>query len=346
MKLARAATGRTRLIACDRGYHGKTCGALSVTGPREFKERFEPLLPDCHSIPFGNLPALHRALDGHNAAAFIVEPIAAEGGIYPLPDGFLTQAAAWCREAGTLFVVDEVQTGLGRTGRLFAVEREAVVPDILCLAKSLGGGVLPMGAVLCRRSVWMQAYGTLDTCLLQTSTFAGGSLASAAALATLDVLADGGLIQNAAARGAELLAGLQQLADRFAVIRSVRGQGLLLGVEFAPLPEAIAEHWLQQSGLLPLLIPNLRERVASLPAFYVMQALLRHHRIFTQLCRSQPRVLRIEPPLTISAQDVRRFLSSLESCVEQIDLSNQMFAACLSKTMRGELDVRDNAPDA
>lgn len=346
LKLARAATGRTTLLACDRGYHGKTLGALSVTGHRDYRRPFEPLLPDSHSVAFGDIESLSRALRTHRAAAFIVEPVAAEGGMYPLPPGFLRQASELCRQAGTLLIVDEVQTGLGRTGRMFAVDHDGVTPDILCLAKSLGGGHVPIGAILSRPDPWQRAYGTLDTCLLHTSTFAGGSLASAAALASLDVLEQEELASNAAARGAELLAGLQQLAERFAVIREVRGLGLLLGVEFTPLPEVIATHWSQQAGLLSVLLPKLRERVDELPAFYVLQTLLRKHGIFAQLCRSKPNVLRVEPPLTVSAAEVRKFLAAMEASVAEIELTNLMFATCLSKTVRGELDWLSTPPNS
>ena len=340
LKLARAATGRTSLLACDRGYHGKTLGALSVSGHRPYREPFEPLLPGCQRVPFGDLESLARHLADHSPAAFVIEPVAAEGGIHPLPPGYLSQAQQLCREAGTLLIVDEIQTGLGRTGRMFAVDHDDVTPDVLCLAKSLGGGHVPIGAVLVRREFWNQAYGTLETCLLHTSTFAGGSLACAAGLATLDVMDDPEFLANAEQRGFELCEGLHKLAERYSVIREVRGKGLLLGVEFQPLPASIRNHWLECSGMLAMAIPHLRERIDALPAFYVMQSLLRHHGIYTQLCRSQPHVLRIEPPLNIDSAQVQQFLTALEASVQEIDLTNQMFVDCLSKSIRGVLDAR------
>ncbi len=342
LKLARAATGRTRILSLERGYHGKTLGALSVTAHGDYRVPFEPLVPECQRLPWGDLGALQQALADHRAAAFLVEPVAAEGGMYPLPVGYLTQAQALCRAAGTLLIVDEVQTGLGRTGALYAVDHVRITPDVMCLSKSLGGGLMPIGATLCRRPVWDRAYGTIDRCLLHTSTFGGGTLACAAALATLDVLEDEALPARAATLGTELLTSLRRLVDRYPVLHEARGQGLLIGLEFAPLPEMIARHWAQQAGLLPDLLPNLEAKLAGLPAFYVMQSLLRKHAIVTQVCRSNPAVLRIEPPLTVTAEEVRRFVNALEAAVAEIELTNLMFATCLSKTARGELDWRQD----
>ena len=163
LKLSRAATGRSGLLSCLGSFHGKTLGALSVTGNRTYQRPFGPLVPDCQSIPYGDLQALEMALATRQYAAFVVEPIQGEGGMVTPPPGYLAQAQRLCRDAGTLFVADEVQTGLGRTGPMFAVEREGVEPDILTLAKSLGGGLLPLGAMISRRDLWLKAYGSYQT---------------------------------------------------------------------------------------------------------------------------------------------------------------------------------------
>lgn len=337
LKLARAATHRPRLLSWSRGYHGKTFGALSVTGHAPYREPFQPLLSGCQVLPHGDLQQLEHELRQHNVAAFIVEPIAAEGGMIPLDNGVLSCIRQLCTETGTLLIADEVQTGLCRAGTLFAVEAERVSPDILCLAKSLGGGHLPLGAMLCRRDHWMQAYGTLDRCLRHTSTFAGGSLACAAGLASLKLARDPALLHNVQERSRQLNAGIQPLIDRSPLIHELRGRGLLLGLEFAPLPDVIVDHWIAEAGIQPLLIPDFRQRVQELPAFYVMQSLLRKHRVITQICRSQPNVLRIEPPLTVSEAEVEQFLIALDQACAELELTNHLFQNCVTKSVRGEL---------
>src|SRR5258708_24068332 len=183
IKLARAATGRADLLYCERSYHGKSLGALSVTGNPTYQRPFGPLLTGCEAIPFGDFGGLERALATRRFAAFVVEPIQGEGGMNVPPEGYLREAMQQCRAAGTLLVVDAVQTGLGRTGALFAVGLEGVEPDVMTLAKSLGGGLVPLGAMLARRGLWMKAYGTVQTFTLHSSTVGGGSLARAAGLA-------------------------------------------------------------------------------------------------------------------------------------------------------------------
>ncbi|MBI1349099.1 aminotransferase class III-fold pyridoxal phosphate-dependent enzyme [bacterium] len=337
LKLARAATHRPRLLSWSRGYHGKTLGALSVTGYAPYREPFLPLLPGSQPIPHGDLERLHRELSQRDVAAFIIEPVAAEGGMHPLAEGVLSRIRQICTATGTLLIADEVQTGLCRTGTLFAVEAEQVTPDILCLAKSLGGGHLPLGAMLCRRDHWMTAYGTLDSCLRHTSTFAGGSLACAAGLASLKLARNPKILQNVQQRSSQLQAGIQPLIDRSPLIQELRGRGLLLGLEFAPLPDVIIDHWIAEAGIQPLVIPDYLQRVKDLPAFYVMQSLLRKHHIVTQICRSQPNVLRIEPPLIVTAAEVDQFLAALDQACAELEMTNQLFQNCVTKSVRGEL---------
>ncbi len=225
LKLARAATGRSGLLSCLGSFHGKTFGALSVTGNRTYQGPFAPLVPDCQAIPYGDAKALELALATRRHAAFVVEPIQGEGGMITPPPGYLAEAHRLCRQAGTLFIADEVQTGLGRTGPLFAVERDGIEPDILALAKSLGGGLMPLGAMIARRDVWMKAYGSYQTFALHSSTFSGGSLACAAGLATLRVLRESPVLVDAARRGTQLRQGLEAIARSCPIIREVRGRG-------------------------------------------------------------------------------------------------------------------------
>lgn len=345
LKLARIATGRERLLSFEGGYHGKSLGALSVSGTPEYRRPFGALLPNCETIPRGDDELLERALTRRQFAACIVEPLQAEGGMQAFPEGFLSKAVEVCRRTGTLLIVDEVQTGLGRTGALFACEHEELEPDILCLAKSLGGGLLPIGAMLTRRSLWMQAYGTIQTFALHTSTFGGGSLACAAGLATLQVLESERLVENAANRGRQLQDGLLEFCSRFRCLKEVRGQGLLIGLEFAPLPSNLAAHWRASdpTGTAAILIPQYDRFVDSFHVIHAMQTLLNGHGVYAQTCRSNPLVLRIQPPLTITADEVGRMLTAIEQTCEEIDYSTGLIDGMIAKTGIGEHDAATRA---
>ncbi|NLX99747.1 MAG: aminotransferase class III-fold pyridoxal phosphate-dependent enzyme [Rhodopirellula sp.] len=327
LKLARAATGRQGLLSCRGSYHGKTIGALSVTGNGRYQRPFLPLLPGCKTVPYGDLKTLGRALRSEKMAAFLVEPIQGEGGMVVPPAGYLAGAERLCHETGTLLIVDEVQTGLGRTGTLFACDEENVCPDILALAKSLGGGLVPIGATLMRRDLWHKAYGSLQSFALHTSTFGGGSVACCAGLAALDTLEEEQLPRQARLRGEQLLSGLSKLVRECAVLREVRGRGLMIGLEFEPLPESLVAHWkhADQQSLLEYIAPDASRLVESLPALYVMQSLLLDHGIYTQVTRSNPNVLRVQPPLTISQEQVAYFLESIEQACT--DISGTLTAA-------------------
>lgn len=321
LKLARAATGRAGILSCHRSFHGKTLGALSVTGNKTYQQPFRPLVPGCELVVFGDGEQLERQLRTRRFAAFVVEPIQAEGGMYLPPDNYLQHAETLCRQTGTLFVLDEVQTGLGRTGRMFAADSYGLTPDAITLAKSLGGGLVPVGAMLCRRDSWMAAYGSVETFALHTSTFAGGALACAAALETLETLLDEQLPQRAADLGAEFLEGLQALSQKHGCVKEARGMGLLLGLEFHPLPQRTLQHWheISPDPALRYLASGLDRALETMPALYVLRSLLDQHRIYAQAARSQPLVLRIEPALTISSAEVQRVVSALEQVCADFD---------------------------
>jgi putrescine aminotransferase len=283
VKLARAATKRGKLVATVDGYHGKTLGALSVSGHEAYRAPFGPLLPGVVHVPFGDADSLPGALAG--AAAFIVEPVQGEGGVVVPPLGYLRRAREACDAAGAVLIADEIQTGLGRCGLAFACDRDGVVPDVLTLAKGLSGGVVPIGAYVARPSVWNAAYGKAPT--LHTSTFGGNPLACAAALAALEVLRDEGLIENARARGEQLLAGARAIAaDYPGVVREARGLGLLAGVE------------LRSEGYAGTIVPEM----------------LRHG-VTTAWTLNRQRVIRLEPPLIVTASEVDRALAALRASV-------------------------------
>jgi putrescine aminotransferase len=234
LKLARAATGRSGFIHCSGGFHGTSLGTLSVMGEARMRRPFEPLLAGSVSVPFGEIGPLRDALATRGAAAFVVEPIQAEGGVRIPAKGYLREAQELCRRYGTLLVVDEVQTGLGRSGDLFATAADGLVPDVLVLAKALSGGIAPIAATLTRREIHKKAYGTTQRFDLHGSTFAGNALSCAAALETLRIVEDEGLVARSAARGQRLLTGLEARLQGHPLVRAVRGRGLLVGVELGP----------------------------------------------------------------------------------------------------------------
>ncbi|MDA1012901.1 MAG: aminotransferase class III-fold pyridoxal phosphate-dependent enzyme [Planctomycetota bacterium] len=323
IKLARAATRRSGLLSCHGSFHGKTLGSLSLTGHRDYQQPFEPLVPQCEKVVFGDIEQLERQLRTRRFAAFVVEPIQAEGGVHLPPDGYLQRARAVCRETETLFILDEVQTGFGRTGKLFAAELLDVTPDVMTLAKSLGGGLVPIGAMLCRRDLWLAAYGSIDRFALHTSTFAGGPLACAAGLETLATLADEQLAERAERLGEIFLDGLSVLCGKHKCLKDARGSGLLIGLEFHPLPTRTLQHWheISQDPVSRYLAPGVDQALRTMPVLYVLRALLDQHHIYAQATRSQPLVLRIEPPLTISESEIERVLSAIDQISADFDIA-------------------------
>ncbi|MGH6916969.1 MAG: aspartate aminotransferase family protein, partial [Geminicoccaceae bacterium] len=232
-KLARAATGRTRILHCDHAFHGLTYGALSACGDEHFRERFGPFVGDHGQVPFNDLEALEQALAGQPVAAFIVEPIQGHGVHVPDP-GYLAEALRLCRRHGALLIADEVQTGLGRTGRFLACEHFGVEPDMVLLAKALSGGFVPVGAVVMRRTIFDRVFDRMDRAFVHGSTFSKNDLAMAAGLATLAVIEDEQLVARAATLGTALRDGLRRRLESFELVREVRGRGMMLAIEFGP----------------------------------------------------------------------------------------------------------------
>jgi acetylornithine/LysW-gamma-L-lysine aminotransferase len=235
LKFARLSTGRTRIIAAMRGFHGRTMGSLSATWNKRYREPFEPLVPGFEHVPYNNCEALEKTINAATAAV-LLEVVQGEGGVYLAEVGYLQTAQELCQQWGALLIIDEVQTGFGRTGKLLAIEHSGVTPDLLCLAKSIAAGV-PMGAVLIGPQVQNLSPG------MHASTFGGNPLACAACLATLQVMEEENLPQQAAEKGAALLAGLREIQSP--LIREVRGLGLMIGVELkkkvAPYLQGMAD---------------------------------------------------------------------------------------------------------
>jgi len=299
LKLGRAATGRSKVVSCEHGFHGLTLGSLSAAGDSAFSARFGPLLPGFSRVPFGDLDALEAALRGRDVAVFIVEPVQGHGP-YPPPAGYLEGAQELCRRYGTLFCVDEVQTGFGRTGRTFALEHWGLEPDLLVVAKSLSGGYVPVGALLMSTAVYDAVFDSLEHALAHGSTFAPNDLAMAAGLATLDELETQGLPDKAARLGELLLERTRPLVERYEVVKDVRGLGLIWAIEFEE-PAAGSRSW----RMLERVQPGLFAQLVVVPLFG-------EHKILTQVAGHDSNVIKILPPLVLSEADVDWFVGALD----------------------------------
>ncbi len=288
LKLARAATGRIEILSAELSYHGKTMGALSASGRDLYRAPFEPLVPGFRQVPFGDLAAMDAAIT-EQTAAVILEPIQGEGGVRVPPDDYLPGVRRLCTERGALFIADEVQTGFGRTGKLFAVEHYGVEPDLICLAKALGGGVMPLGAFCGTPEVWEPFR---EKPWLHTSTFGspgGNPMACAAGLAAIRAVQEEDLSARAAEMGDYFLERLHSLRAEFPeVLKEVRGKGLLIGVEF------------------------FNEDVAGLTIANVAR-----HRIVVAYYLSNPCVFRFEPPLIVTRAQVDRVLNAFRESLRE-----------------------------
>jgi ornithine--oxo-acid transaminase len=304
IKLCRFATRRSKLVYCEHGFHGLTYGSLSMNGDESYKEGFGTLLPDAAKIPFDDLGALENALRGRDVAAFIVEPIVGHGVLIP-SDGYLAGAAALCKKYGTLFVADEVQTGLGRTGRFLAVEHWGVEPDLVLLAKSLSGGFVPVGAVACRKWVFDAVFDRMDRMAVHGSTFSKNNLAMAAGLATLEVLEQERLVENAASIGAQIMDDLRALIPRFEFLKAVRGKGLMIALEFGrPSSLSLRAAW----KLLEAANTGLFCQMITIPLYA-------RHRILSQVAANNMHVVKFLPPLTLNQDDRRWIVSACEDVI-------------------------------
>ncbi len=283
IKMAKLATGKHKFITTFNSFHGKTLGALSATGRELFRAPFQPLVDGFTHIPFGDIDALKSTLDS-SFAGVILEPIQGEGGIILPPDGYLKQVRELCDQHGVLLLVDEVQTGMGRTGKFFAVEHENVVPDIIALAKALGGGVMPIGAIVAREPIWEKF---IEAPFLHSSTFGGNQLACAAALATIDVIEKENLLEQATNSGKYFLDGLEKIRQKYPlVITQVRGKGMMIGID------------LGKEGVGGMLL-----------------SLLIEDGIIIAYTLNNPKVIRIEPALNMPIELIDKVLHSIEKAV-------------------------------
>jgi len=324
IKFSRAHTGRPGLLYAHGAFHGLTCGALSLMGDSFWREGFGPLLPETEAIPFDNLDALEKKLASKRFAAFIVEPIQSEAGVrVPTPDYFRA-AQSLCRRYGTLLVLDEVQTGMYRTGPFLAAHRFGVDPDMVVLAKAMSGGLVPVSAVLMTDAIYDSVYGSLRRAIIHTSTFSENGLAMRAALATLDVLEAEKLNLRAIEAGERLRTRLQEALGEYEMVKTVRGEGLLLGVEFTA-PRS-----------LRLRIP-FEAFMHIHPAMFgqiVVMRLFRDSGILTQICGNNFMVLKVAPPLVVTDGQIDEFVCAIEEVVELAHSSNSFWSEALGLARR------------
>lgn len=283
LKFAKGSTGRTKMVSTIGGFHGKTIGGLSVTGREKYRKPFEPLVPGVEFVPYGDADAACAAID-ETTACFIVETLQGEGGIHVPPVGYLTAVRARCTEVGALLLVDEVQTGLGRTGKMFGCDHEGVSPDIMTMAKALGGGVMPIGATTYTPDICEKIYSANP--LMHTSTFGGAPLACAAGLEAIAVIEEEGLVEQARLKGDFLMEGIREIGKKYDLIAEVRGKGLMVGVEFSM--DEVGE----------LVIGQMVKR--GLVAAYTL---------------NNPRVIRMEPALIVSESQISQALEIFDSAV-------------------------------
>ena len=303
IKFSRCATGRQKIIYCEHAFHGLTTGSLAINGADFFRERFGDLLPHTQAVPFNDLVSLEQALAKHDAAAFILEPIQGKS-CEIVADGYLAEAQRLCRKAGTLLVVDEVQSGMGRTGKWFCFQHwPEVEPDIICVAKGLSGGFIPVGAVITRPRIMDAVFNSMERCVVHSNTFGQNDLAMAAALASIQVIEEDKLVENADELGRYAMARLAEIGKTCPFVMEVRGKGLMFGIDFAR-PE--------NSLKLRLAWDMLHKLNFGVFGQMIIIPLLKKHHILSQVAGYHTEVIKFLPPLVSTKQDMDWFLQAMQ----------------------------------
>lgn len=319
IKFSRACSGRDGLLYAEHAFHGLTCGALSLMSDPFWREGFGSLLPGAEAVPFGSIEALERKFSTKRFAAFIVEPIQAEAGICMPEPGYLQAAQALCRRFGTLFVLDEVQTGMYRTGPFLAAHRFELEPDMVVLAKALSGGLVPVGALLTSQAVSDSVYSSVKRAIVHTSTFGENSLAMRAGLATLDVLEEEALGERAARLGGHLRRRLADALAPYEMVRSVRGAGLLSGIEFTA-PRTLR---------LRVAFETFRRIHPAMFGQVLVMRMFRDHGILTQICGNNFMVLKAAPPLVVTEEQIAEFVDAIRRVVDLAHSSTDFWSEAL-----------------
>jgi ornithine--oxo-acid transaminase len=307
LKFAHAFTRRRRFLYCDHGFHGLTLATLAINGCREFRADYEGVLAGGTELPFGDATRLEAELSRRDVAALVVEPVIGHGIFIP-PDDFLPRARELCTRYGTLLIADEVQTGFGRTGKLFACEHWNVVPDIMTLSKSLSGGYCPIGAILYPRKVHERVFSSLDRCMVHSTTFGQNDLAAVCGLATLEVIREEGLVENSARMGAYLVDRLRGLAEKYELIREVRGRGLMIAIEFGqPRSLTLKTGWKMMHGINHDLFCQ-----------SILIPLMMDHHILAQVAVHDRDIIKLIPPLVLDQSDADRFIGAFDQVLAAV----------------------------
>ena len=324
IKFSRKHTGREGLLYAEGAFHGLTCGALSLMGDSFWRDRFGPMLANTTAVKFGDLTTLEKHLATRRYAAYFVEPIQAEAGIVVPDAGYLRDAAALCHRYGALLVLDEVQTGMFRTGRFLAAHHFDVQPDIVILAKALSGGLIPVSAVLMTDAVYESVYDSLKRSIVHTSTFSENSLAMRAGLATLDVLEKEQLGARALELGSEIRSRLHSALSSFAMVKEIRGVGMISGIEF------------QAPSQLRLRIPfeAFRHIHAGMFGQVIVMRLFRDWKILTQICGNNFMVLKVAPPLVVDEHQIDHFVEAIHAVVNLMHASPAFWSEALGLARR------------
>ena len=308
IKFARCATGRQEIVYCDHAFHGLSTGALAINGADFFRERFGELMPGTNRIPFNDLARLEEALSRKTVAAFVVEPVQGKS-CEVVADGYLSEARRLCDKHGTLLVLDEVQTGLGRTGKWFCYQHwPDVEPDIVCTAKALSGGYVPVGAIITRPKIMDSVFNSMERCVVHSNTFGQNDMAMAAALATLHVIEEDKLVENAAAMGNYAMTELRKLGKDNPFVADVRGKGLMFGIDFARPKESFK---------LKMAWDMLHKMNFGVFGQMIIIPLLQKHRILTQVAGYHTEVIKFLPPITIIKEDVDWFLTAMKDVLDE-----------------------------
>jgi ornithine--oxo-acid transaminase len=307
LKFARAATGRKRVISLESAFHGLSIGALSLMGCESFTEGFGPLMDEWDTrIGLNDVAALERELAKGDVAAFVIETVQGKGCKSP-SDSFFPRAQQLCRKYRTLLISDEIQTGLGRTGKMFGFQHWDLEPDIITLAKTLSGGYVPCGVIVTRRDIYQKTFSRMDRCVVHSTTFGRNNLAMACGLAALEVIDQENLVERAAKMGAQLIERIDSLRAKHSFIKEVRGKGLIIGIEF----HEPSEFKLKMAWKL------LHKVDKVLFAQMIVTQMLSKHRILTQVAGHAMDVMKILPPLIIGEKEIDLFVNALDNVLAE-----------------------------
>lgn len=316
LKFARCFTKRQKIVYCDHAFHGLSNGSLAINGADFFKERFGEFAPGAVKVPFNDPAALEKALANKDVAGFIVEPVQGKS-CEMVTAEYMREAQRLCKAAGTVFILDEVQCGLGRTGRWFTYHYfDGIEPDILCVAKALSGGFVPVGAIVTRPDIMKCVFDSMEHCVVHSNTYGQNDLAMAAALASLQVIEDEKLVENAAAMGDYAMTRLREIGTKCPFVSEVRGKGVMFAIDFARPKSGFM---LQQKW------DALHKMNFAVFGQTVIVPLLHEHRILTQVAGYHTEVIKFLPPMTITKEDLDWFLSAMDSVLGESVKAGAMF---------------------